>query len=76
MKTHFEFISFADISDVTKKTSAWNCRNNHSETVLGRVQWHSPWRQYCYFPLCPAVYSKGCLEDINTFIKQLMDARK
>ena len=35
------------------------------------MKWYPSWRQYCYFPTIKAVYSKGCLDDIGDFIKQI-----
>ncbi|MCK4245312.1 MAG: hypothetical protein KAX20_06780 [Candidatus Omnitrophica bacterium] len=45
--------------------------NNKSQGELGVVKWYPAWRQYCYFPTTQAVYSKGCLDDIGDFIRQL-----
>ncbi len=70
MKIKFIFIHFVKIAD-KPKTSVWSCRNNKSDSELGRVRWYPAWRQYIYEPACEAVYSVGCLEDINDFIKQL-----
>ena len=70
MKTNFEYIYFEMIEE-KPKTKVWSCKNNRSETELGVVKWYPAWRQYCYFPTVQAVYSKGCLNDIENFIKQL-----
>ncbi len=40
-------------------------------TSLGLIKWYGPWRQYCFFPAGPAVYSGGCLEDIQDFMANL-----
>lgn len=69
MKT-YQFINFKLIDQKTK-TGVYKCCNNKSGDELGIVKWYSAWSQYCYFPTRPAVYSKGCLEDINDFIKQI-----
>ena len=70
MKTKYKFIHFVKIAD-KPKTSVWRCHNNRSNKELGRIAWHPAWRQYVYEPACQAVYSVGCFEDINDFIKQL-----
>lgn len=70
LKTRYQFIHFVKIEQ-KPKTSVWHCRNNRSGNELGIVKWYGPWRQYCYFPTTPAVYSAGCLNDIQEFIKQL-----
>jgi hypothetical protein len=65
MKTKYKFIYFE------QNGNTWLCKNNKSKGLLGKIEYYSPWRQYCYFPLTQAVYSDGCLSDIADFIKQL-----
>ena len=67
MKTEYKYIHFVKIVD-KPKTSVWSCRNNATRGVLGEVRWYPGWRQYCYFPTTQAVYSAGCLADIQDFI--------
>lgn len=66
----YEFIHFVLIEQ-KKKTGVYECKNNNCGDVLGIVKWHGPWRQYCFFPTGPAVYSTGCLSDINDFMHKL-----
>ena len=70
MKTKYKYINFTLIEQ-KPKTGVYLCRNNTNGGQLGIVKWYPAWRQYCYFPICEAVYSKGCLEDIGSFIMQL-----
>ena len=71
MKTRFEFINMVEVATPRRrKTKVWGVQNNRSGEELGRIQWHAPWRQYCYFPTQPAVYSAGCLADIQHFIEK------
>jgi hypothetical protein len=70
----YEYVHFVHIED-KPKTSVWSCRMNRTDNELGQVKWYSPWRQYCYFPTVQAVYSAGCLKDIEDFIKKLMRLR-
>ena len=72
MKTKYKFIQFVWVED-KPKTSVWSCRNNRSNRELGEIRWYPMWRQYCYFPTVQAIYSVGCLEDINHFIGQLKE---
>ena len=69
-----EYIHFVKKAD-KPKTSVWSCRNNRSGDELGEIKWYPAWRQYCYFPACPAVYSVDCLEEINNFIQRLQEER-
>jgi hypothetical protein len=71
MKTRYEYLVFEKAAQQPPKTSAWECKNIHSGTVLGEVKWYSGWRQYCYFPIIQAIYSAGCLRDIDNFMGQL-----
>ena len=75
MKTKYKYIHFDQIPSKTK-TSIWLCLNNKSLGTLGWVKWHGAWRQYCFFPQPTTVFNKGCMEDINDFITQLMEERK
>ncbi len=38
---------------------------------LGKVKWHGAFRQYCFYPLSDTMFSKGCLELINTFMDKV-----
>lgn len=70
----YKYIQFV-LKEKKEKTEVYSCRNNRTNDELGIVRWYAPWRQYCYFPTVQAVYSEGCLKDIESFIKGLMDAR-
>ena len=76
MKTRYKFIHFVDTGvPAAGKTSVWSCRNNGNSNELGIIIWYPTWREYCYEDTTPAVYSAGCLADIQDFIDQLMKAR-
>jgi len=59
-----------------KKTHTWYIRAKSDGAILGKISWFSRWRQYCFFPMPGAVFSRGCLNDIETFIVEQMAARK
>lgn len=44
--------------------------------VLGQIYWYGPWRQYIFEPLEETIWSKGCMQQVQDFLKELMDARK
>jgi hypothetical protein len=56
------------------KTEVWHLLSNSSETLLGVVKWYGAWRQYCFFPESETLFSRGCLGDIQSFLKLLMEA--
>jgi hypothetical protein len=70
-----EYLKFMEIP-TAGKTQSWNVCNKQHGDKLGIIKWYGPWRQYCYFPTIQAVYSTGCLQDINNFIKVEMQKRK
>ena len=76
MKTKYKYIHFAERDSTGRKTSIWRCLNNISHSLLGKVKWHGAWRQYCFLPEANTVFNRGCNNDINDFITQLMDERK
>ena len=76
LKTHYKFIHFDDYTPEDQKTKRFMCFNSRHLAFLGEVKWNGGWRQYCFFPASDCVFSKGCMEDINHFIQQLMDERK
>ena len=75
LKTKYKYIHFIQAESKTK-TSVWTCFNSKHLNTLGYIKWHGPWRQYCWFPFENTIFNKGCNEDINDFITQLMDERK
>ena len=70
----YKYIKFVEVPLVTYKTLFFSCRNNRTNNELGFVEWHEPWKQYCYFPNTEAVYSAECLNDISAFLKEIKDA--
>ena len=71
------FISFVLLSD-RGRTKIYNVVSRSSGVPLGQVRWHSPWRRYIFAP-APSpgtIWSKECLEDVTTFIGQLMAGRR
>jgi len=74
MKTNYKYINFVwQILPEKRKTKRYACYNKAE--CIGVVEWFARWRQYCFFPCDGTVFSKGCLDDIADFIKQLMDER-
>jgi hypothetical protein len=75
MKLAYPYIEFEFIERKTK-TMVYRCLNKNSGEELGVIKWYPPWRQYCFLTSCLVVLSKGCMEDINDFITQLIAERK
>jgi hypothetical protein len=69
----YRYIHFVLEDNGKRRTQVWACLNNKSNAELGIVKWYSAWRQYCYFPERPAIYSDGCLHDVASFVASLND---
>jgi hypothetical protein len=74
-KLEYKYIFFKVI-EKKSKTVVYGCYNNSSKAELAIIKWLPAWRQYCFFPSCPAVYSKGCLNDILSFIEEIDKERR
>lgn len=74
-----QYLVFEDITDQfpgVRKTRLVNVISKHRGNVLGQCRWHGPWRQYVFAPNSQTVFNVGCMEDINAFIRQMMEERK
>lgn len=56
------------------KTKIWNVTNTAGE-VLGRVLWKASWRKYVFCSIA-ATFDSGCLQEINTFLRNQMTLHK
>jgi hypothetical protein len=74
VKTRYQFIHMLQVPS-RGTTSRWQVCNNRSGDELGIIAWYGSWRQYCFEPSGPTVYSAGCLDDISHFIGQLKAER-
>ena len=59
-----------------RKTQVWMVLSARSGDPLGLILWRSTWRQYVLEPEPMTVWSSGCLEDVCSFIRGLMAARR
>lgn len=86
MKTHYEHIMFRKVprkKQERRVTDIWQCYTQPKERggimyPLGTVKWMPQWRQYCFFPPFDGlvtIFSAGCLQDIQDFLKQAMKVR-
>ncbi len=58
------------------KTEVWFVLSKSQGALLGTIKWWSGWRQYCFFPEQNTLFNPGCMADISTKIKELMEERK
>lgn len=75
LKTVYKYISFIEIEQ-KPKTKVYSCINNKSEIELDIVKWFPSWRQYCFYSIMGAIFSNGCLHDVQDFMDQLNASHK
>lgn len=72
-----EYLEFLRADPLTaRKTSIVYVISKSSGDELGLIKWYGPWRQFCFWPALDTIFNVGCLEEIQTVIKLLMDERK
>lgn len=71
MKTQYEYITFTHYES-KDKTEVWQCSSVRKGFVLGYVKWYGGWKQYSFFPSPGTLFNRGCLADIQNFLKEIM----
>jgi hypothetical protein len=71
-----KYLRFFKESNIHKKTFYIHIVNISSNRSIGVIQWYSPWRQYCFYPIRDTIWNKDCLNSIHEVITLLMDERK
>lgn len=67
MKTKYKYIYFAK----EQPEADWVCYNNHSQAILGFIQWYPKWKQYVIEFTEDIIFNDACLTDIAHFLRQL-----
>jgi len=62
---------YKHISFLKDQAGFYVCVNNHTQAELGKVEFYTRWKKWCYFPTVQAVYSSDCLQDIANFLEKL-----
>ncbi len=57
-------------------TKRWVLQNTRTGEIVGWVQWHGPWRRYCYFDKEASLYDSDCLRLIADFLEKAMVEHK
>ena len=54
----------------------YECVNIKSGSVLAKIFWYKPWKQYCFTQAEQnVVFNDGCLSNIIDFIKELKEKK-
>lgn len=70
-----EYIRFEEIEQ-KPKTKVYAVVNIKLGYRIGKIKWHGPWRQYCFFPDVGTIFNKDCMQYIIKFITKLMEERE
>jgi hypothetical protein len=71
-----EYLSFKEDDHYEGKTKRIIVINKRHLDILGEIKWYRAWRQYTFYPVGNTVWNRQCLDDIITYINNLMDERK
>jgi hypothetical protein len=63
------WIEFVEI-DRKPKTVVWAVMSKDTASHVGFVQWHGPWRKYCFFPEFNTIFEWDCMRSIAEFCEQ------
>ena len=67
---------YLEITEVTpntkKKTKDFHVHNSKNGSFLGWINWYPPFRKYAFTANGDTVFDSNCLDDISTFVKELM----
>jgi hypothetical protein len=64
------FIRF-EVIEVKRKTKVYGVFSVHHGNELGRVFWYGAWRQYVFQAEPGTVWSCGCLQAVEVFLRDL-----
>ena len=60
-----EYLKFVEADSSWRKTRIVEVCTVSSNVCLGVIQWHSTWRQYCFWPEAQTLYNTDCLSEIS-----------
>ena len=72
MKSYVDF----ELAEKKPKTAVYHVLSKSGGDILATIRWHGPWRKYVFDPADETLWSCGCLAEVQTFIEDLMNARK
>ena len=59
-----------------RQTPCFSVRASDTVTVLGTLEWYSPWRGFAFFPTENTVFEDQCLATIQGWLRILNSAHK
>ncbi len=70
-----EFLTFMKYKDSAKKTYDISVLNKSCDTLLGKIKWYGPWRQYALHTMDGIVLDRKCMNDVISYMDNLMKDR-
>lgn len=64
------YLDHSQVESLKKKTEVWYVRDRRGG-FLGRIAWHSAWRQYTFKPQPLTTFNPECLNDIAETVAEL-----
>lgn len=69
------YLRFVPIPNPGRRTEIWDVHSVRGFR-LGTILWRGGWRQYVFEPDADTVWSDGCMVEVQTKIRSLMEARR
>lgn len=76
MADETKYLRFVRADPADRKTPIVTVLSKSGGYPLGRISWHSPWRQFCFYPEPACVFNTECMRDIQDKIAELMEERR
>jgi hypothetical protein len=72
IEKEYEYFTIVEVKAPPKrKTKIFHVMSKGVDYIsLAIIRWYGPWRQYCLHAGDGTIWSKGCLEDIESFLKE------
>lgn len=71
-----QYLTFHVDDHPDRKTPIVLVQSVRSGSLLGRIAWHGPWHQFCFYPAPGTVFNNGCMTDIQEKIKEMMKEQR
>jgi hypothetical protein len=65
-----------ELDEEKPKTQVFDVMAKNGDITLGQIKWYPHWRQYTFFPSMDTIFSRGCMEDINDFLRFIQKEKK
>ena len=66
-----DYLEFREFKNEKGQTLIVNVISKGHGDLLGKIHWHWPWRQYCFFPEEKTTWSASCLLDVMNYLNKL-----